>query len=138
MRSLSDLGVGFAIMWGDWTSIPTSAVQALKQAVEAACGMNKKDFLVVAPSRHMSDLFFREDKIASVMAILPRALKDACFQFIDARELAIPVMAVVLPALPTTINRLISIAGGTRAEGLHICVYGAPFFDERSCCRSWV
>ena len=124
--------IGLVGTWGDWGVLRTSAsmtTQHLRQAIAATCGVAEGNFAVVAPASQPPDLSFRGERTRSLLAVVPKALEDACFIFLDARELGVPVRAITLPPLCTTLSTVLRLAGGTRPWGLNLVVEGASDYS---------
>ena len=127
--------VGLVGPWGDWATTiaaPLKRVHELREEVRRLCAGHGPEMMVLAPVRQPPDLFFRGDKVASTVAVMPKREDLICCVFLDARELAIPVSTVFLPHVRTTLTRVLEMAGGSRPYGVNLCVEGALEFDPAS------
>ena len=106
--------VGLVGVMGDWSIILADSVNSisdLKRAIGESCGCDERAFQVNVPSSQPFDLFFRGCKVVSLIAVMPRALASCYTLFLDNRELAIPVTALFLPPLRTSLERVLRLAG---------------------------
>ena len=124
--------IGLLGVMGDWTTIPASSltgVPSLQDALQNHCGRPAHDFAYVAPSTHLPNLCFRGDRVSSLLAIVPPAVSSCCVMFVDARDLLLPVTALILPFAVTTLEHVLRLAGGSRPAGVPLRIEGVGPFD---------
>ena len=125
--------VGLIGQWGDWSCVHTLAgmtTRELRHTISQVCGVPQAALSLTAPSDVVRDLFFLGEAIPSVLSIMHAALSGACLIFVDARDLGIPLRAVSLPPVLTSIESLVRIAGGSRPSDIPLRVRGAPQYDS--------
>ena len=122
-------GIGLVGPWGDWSCDGMTA-KGLRHAISRSCGLPVSSLLLAAPASDIRDLFFRGDKIASVLSVMSRALDGACVVFVDARDLGVPVRALALPPCAVHVDELLRLAGGDRPLRVPVSVAGATRYND--------
>ena len=125
--------IGLVGQWGDWETIRTDASMRpaqLREAISSECGIPADDLIVVAPDKQPPDLCFRGTQVPSVLAVMPKSLEGCRVIFLDARDLGLPIRALHLPPLFTTVGAVLRLAGGSRPHNAPISIYGASDFES--------
>ena len=101
----------------------------LREAISDLCGASPSDVMATTPCEQPLSLSFRGARVVSLLSVTSRALAGGCIVFFDARDLGVPVSALCLPAVYTSVGSIIRLLGGSRPIGVPISVRGAADFD---------
>ena len=124
--------IGLVGPLGEWTCIDASGSmepRQLREAISDLCGASPSDVMATTPCEQPLSLSFRGARVVSLLSVTSRALAGGCIVFFDARDLGVPVSALCLPAVYTSVGSIIRLLGGSRPIGVPISVRGAADFD---------
>ena len=124
--------IGLVGPLGEWTCIDASSnmePRQLREAISDLCGASPSDIMATTPCEQPLSLSFRGARVVSLLSVMSRALAGGCIVFFDARDLGVPVSALCLPVVYTSVGSVIRLLGGSRPIGVPISVRGAADFD---------
>ena len=124
--------IGLVGVMGDWTTIPARSltdVRSLHEAIAGHCGSPPSNLAFVAPDSHLAGAHFRGAPVQSILAVIPKAVSCSCILFLDARVLAVPITALILPFAITSLDHVLRLAGGSRPEDIPLQIEGVDSFD---------
>ena len=106
----------------------STTAAGLRQHIADQHGRAALEATFCTPRQQLLSFASRGTPVRSVIGLIPPALQGCLGIFVDARSLACKVQFVLIPNLPTKLDRLLYLIGAERPHGWEIDVTGALNF----------
>ena len=106
----------------------STTTAGLRQHIADQYGRAALEAAFCTPRQQLLSFASRGTSVRSIIGLIPPALQGCLGIFVDARSLACKVQFVLLPNLPTKLDRLMYLVGADRPHGWEIDVTGALSF----------